>query len=134
MKSNMVKAGVSIALPLRNRNQGNIEAAVAASEEARLRREFIETIVRREVAAAYTRYEGAVRVLKTYNTDLLAASQNNLRVVRASYDLGHVRLNEVLNEQRRLVDVQMSYTGALKEYYAARAELESALGAPLEGK
>lgn len=134
MKSNMLKAGVTITLPVRNRNQGNIEAAVAASEEARLRREFTETMVRREVAAAYRRYEGAMRVLKTYNTDLLAASQSNLRVVRASYDLGHVRLTEVLAEQRRQVEVQTGYTGALKEYYAARAELESALGAPLEGK
>lgn len=134
MKSNMLKAGVTITLPVRNRNQGNIEAAVAASDEARLRREFNETVVRREVAAAYTRYEGAMRVLKTYDTNLLAASQNNLRVVRASYDLGHVRLTEVLAEQRRQVEVQMGYIGALKEYYTARAELESALGAPLEGK
>ena len=134
MKSNMLKAGVTITLPVRNRNQGNIEAAVAASEEARLRREFNETVVRREVAAAYTRYEGAMRVLKTYDTNLLAASQNNLRVVRASYDLGHVRLTEVLAEQRRQVEVQLGYISALKEYYAARVELESALGAPLEGK
>ncbi|HZS07716.1 MAG TPA: TolC family protein [Blastocatellia bacterium] len=129
-RSGMVKSGVTITLPTRNKNQGNIEAAVAAAEEARLRREFVESVIRREVAAAYTRYEGAARVLKTYNTDLLAASQNNLRIVRGSYELGHVRLTEVLNEQRRLVDVQMSYTGALKEYYAARAELENVLGAP----
>ena len=134
MKSNMVKAGVTITLPVRNRNQGNIEAAVAASEEARLRREFAETVVRREVAAAFVRYEGAMRVLKTYDTNLLATSQNNLRVVRASYDLGHVRLTEVLAEQRRQVEVQMGYIDALKEYYAARVELESAIGAPLEGK
>ena len=134
MKDNMLKAGIAITLPLRNRNQGNIEAAIAAADEARLRREFVETVVRREVAAAYARYEGATRVLKTYDTDLLSASQNNLRVVRSSYDLGHVRLTEVLAEQRRLVDVQIGYTGALKEYYAARAELESASGAPLEEK
>lgn len=134
MRSSMIKGGVNIILPTRNKNEGNIAAAVALGEEARLRREFIESVIRREVAAAYTRYEGAVKVLKTYNTDLLATSQNNLRVVRGSYDLGYVRLTEVLNEQRRLVDVQMSYTGALKEYYTSRAELESVLGASLSEK
>jgi cobalt-zinc-cadmium efflux system outer membrane protein len=133
-RDHMVKAGVSIMLPVRNRNQGSIEAAIAASEEARLRREFLETVVRREVAAAYARYEGAARVLKTYDTDLLAASQHNLRVVRGSYNLGHARLTEVLSEQQRLVNVQLSYIGALKEYFLARAQLETALGTPLEAK
>jgi outer membrane protein, heavy metal efflux system len=131
MRNAMVRAGVTITLPVRNRNQGNIEAAVAASEEARLRREFVETIIRREVAAAYARWEGATRMLKTYNTELLAASQNNLRVVRASFDLGHLRLTDVLAEQKRLVEVQLSYTAALKEYYAARVALETVTGAKL---
>ncbi|HWQ35903.1 MAG TPA: TolC family protein [Blastocatellia bacterium] len=131
MRNGMIRGGVTIMLPTRNKNQGNIEAAVAMAEEARLRREFLESVIRREVAAAYARYEGAAKVLKTYNTDLLAASQNNLRVVRGSYDLGYVRVTDVLNEQRRLVDVQMSYTSALKEYYQSRAELENVLGTPL---
>jgi hypothetical protein len=30
--------------------------------------------------------------------------------------------------------VQMNYTGALREYYSSRAELENALGASLGGK
>jgi cobalt-zinc-cadmium efflux system outer membrane protein len=134
MRNSMIRGGVTIMLPTRNKNQGNIEAAVALAEETRLRREFIESVIRREVAAAWARYEGAAKVLKTYNTDLLAASQNNLRVVRGSYDLGYVRVTEVLNEQRRLVDVQMSYTGALKEYYQSRAELENVLGTTLSEK
>lgn len=129
MTNGMVRAGVSITLPTRNKNQGNIEAAVATSDEARLRREFVETMIRREVAAAYLRWEGATRVLKTYDTELLAAAQNNLRVVRSSFDLGYARITEVLAEQRRLVEIQMNYTAALKEHYVARAELETATGA-----
>ena len=132
MRSAMLKGGVTITLPTRNKNQGNIEAAVAMSEEARLRQEFIASVIRREIAAAYTRYEGAQRVLKIYNTDLLAAAQNNLRVMRASFDLGHVRLTEVLNEQRRLIEVQMAYTAALKEYFSARVELENVMGTAIE--
>ena len=128
MTNGMLRAGVTITLPTRNKNQGNIEAAVAASEEARLRREFVETMIRREVAAAYVRWEGAARVLKTYNTELLAAAQNNLRVVRASFDLGYLRITDVLAEQKRLLEVQLSYTAALKEYYSARAELETVTG------
>lgn len=131
MMNGMVRAGVTITLLTRNKNQGNIEAAVAAKDEARLRREFVETMIRREVAAAYARWQGAARVLKTYNTDLLAASQNNLRVVRASFDLGYLRTTDVLAEQRRLVELQMSYTAALKEEFLARTEVETVTGAKL---
>ena len=129
MRNNMVKAGVTITLPTRNRNQGNIETAIAMHDEAQLRREFIESAIKREIAAAYTRYEGAARVLKTFDTALLSAAQNNIRVVRSSYELGYARLNDVIAEQRRLIEVQMSYIEALKNYYLAYAELENAIGA-----
>lgn len=128
MRNNMVKTGVTITLPTRNRNQGNIETAMAIREEARLRREFIESTIKREIAAAYTRYEGAARVLKTFDTELLSASQNNIRIVRSSYELGYARLNEVIAEQRRLIEVQMSHIEALKNYYSAYVELENAMG------
>lgn len=132
MRNYVLKGGVSITLPVRNRNQGNIGAAVAARAAARLRRAFVESVVRRDVTTAFTRWEQAQQVLVTYNTELLAAAQDNLRVVRASYELGHLRLTDVLNEQRRLIEVQMGYTAALKESFTARAELESAIGGRYE--
>src|SRR5207253_3121124 len=45
-------AGVSIVLPVRNRNQGNIAAAAAEAEAAERRLQFAELAVRQEVAAA----------------------------------------------------------------------------------
>ncbi|MFN0120866.1 MAG: TolC family protein [Blastocatellia bacterium] len=126
----MIRGGLNITLPTRDKNQGNIEAAFAAGEAARLRREFIESLIRRELAATLTRYHGAASVLKTYDTELLAPSHNNLRIIRASYDLGHVRLSDVLAEQRRLVEVQLGHNAAMREFFSAHAELESIVGAP----
>lgn len=128
MTNYSVRGGVQITLPVRNKNQGGIEAAVAARETARLRREFLESVIRREVTAAFLRREGAERVLRAFDADLLAASANNLRVARASYELGHLRVADVLNEQRRLLELQMSHTEALKEYFLSYADLESAVG------
>src|SRR3989442_6031114 len=45
--------GVSLDLPVRNKNQGAIEAAIAEAEGAKRRREFLELTVRREEASAY---------------------------------------------------------------------------------
>lgn len=131
MKSSMVKGGVNIMLPVRNRNQGNIEAAAAYRQSARLRREFLESIVRREVAAAYERWTGAARVLQSFDGELIEAQQKNYRIVRASFELGHSRLTDVLAEQRRLVELRMEQTMALKEFFLARIDLAKAINGPL---
>lgn len=128
---NLFTAGVSLTLPVRNRNQGNIQAAVARREAARLRRQFIEQVVRREVNAAYNRYETARRALEIFDQRVIGQAQENLRIIRAAYNLGELRLLDVINEQRRLLDTQKTYTEVLKEYYLALVELERAIGAPI---
>src|SRR5207244_1336782 len=50
------KFGISLDLPVRNKNQGAIEAAIAESAAAKSRREFAELTVRGEVASADARY------------------------------------------------------------------------------
>lgn len=128
---NVLSAGVSITLPVRNRNRGNIQAAVARREAAHLRRQFVEQVVRREVNAAYSRYESARRALEIFSQRVLGQSEDNLRIIRAAYNLGELRLFDVINEQRRLIDTQKAYTEVLKEYYLALVELERAIGEPL---
>ncbi len=128
---NLFTAGVSITLPTRNRNQGNIQAAIARREAARLRRQFIEQVVRREVQAAYSRYETARRALEIFDQRVIGQAQDNLRIIRAAYSLGELRIFDVINEQRRLIDTQKAYTEVLKEYYLALVELERAVGAPI---
>ena len=128
MRTAMVRGGVSITLPTRNKNQGNIEAAQALREEARLRRQFVETMIRRQVAAAWERANGAHAVLATINGRLMEAAESNLNIVRRSFELGYVRMAEVLAEQRRSLEVQMSRVAALKESFAARMELDTQAG------
>jgi cobalt-zinc-cadmium efflux system outer membrane protein len=129
---NLLTAGVSITLPMRNRNQGNIQAAMARQQAAQLRRQFIEQVVRREVHAAYSRYETARRALGIFDQRVIGQAQDNLRIIRAAYSLGELRLFDVINEQRRLIDTQKAYTEVLKEYYLALVELERAIGGPIQ--
>lgn len=128
---NVLSAGVTITLPTRNRNQGNIQVAVARREAAGLRRQFIEQVVRREVRAAYSRYEAARRALEIFDQKVIGQAQDNLLVIRAAYDLGELRVLDVINEQRRLIDTQKAYTEVLEEYYLALVELERAVSAPI---
>lgn len=127
-----VTFGVSVILPLRNRNQGLIQAAVARADGARLRRKFVEQVVTQEVRSAYTRYEAAQRALKVYDQNVINRSLDNLRIIQAAFNAGELRLFDVINEQRRLTDTQRTYTEVLRESYVSIVELERAVGGPLQ--
>ncbi|MCL4402267.1 MAG: TolC family protein, partial [Acidobacteria bacterium] len=128
---NQLTAGISINLPARNRNQGNIQSAVARSTAASLRLRYLEQVIRHEVEAGHSRYATARRALKIFDEGVLGQSQENLRVLRAAYDLGELRILDVINEQRRLVETQRAYTDLLREGWLAAVDLEKAVGAPL---
>ncbi|HXG32011.1 MAG TPA: TolC family protein [Bryobacteraceae bacterium] len=128
---NTVAIGMSIAIPFRNRNQGNVQAAEARKSAASFRSRYAEQVVRQEVEAAYLRYETARGALGTFNRGVIQESLENLRVVRAAYQFGELRILDVLNEQRRFTDTQRSWIDLLREYYLALVELEKATGGSL---
>ena len=129
---NILTAGVSIVLPLRNRNQGLIQAAIARTDAAKLRRQFVEQVITQEVRSAYSRYEATQRALTVFDQSVLTRSADNVRIIQAAFNAGELRLFDVINEQRRLTDTQRAYTDVLRQYYIAVVELERAVGAPLQ--
>ena len=120
--------GLRITLPVRNKNQGLIEAALAAKEAARKRREFAELVVRNEVAAAYARLEKARTASAVYRDHVINASARNLDVLRQAYTLGQKNLLDYIAEQRRFIDVETGYTDLLKENFTALVEIERVTG------
>ncbi len=128
---NTLSAGVSLNLPVRNRNQGNIQAAIARRHAARLRRNYLEQSVRRDVKNAYNRYDAAMRAVRIFDEDVLKQARENVSILRAAYDAGELRLLDVINEQGRLIETQRAYTEVLREAYLSLADLERAVGAPV---
>jgi outer membrane protein, heavy metal efflux system len=133
----LLAVGVSIPLPLFNRNQGARAEAQTMIAQAASRRAFVEAVVRSEVAAAYARYRAAEQSLAAFEQGVLARSRENIRAIRAAYEAGAYRVTELIAEQRRLLDAEREFTEALGERYRALADLQSALGLPAsppEGK
>jgi len=120
--------GVSIGLPIFNRNQGASAEAALAVAQARKRREFAETRVRAEVASAFARLKASEAAAATFERGVLARAEENIRSVRGAYQIGAYRITELLNEQRRLSDMQREFTETLAERYKAIADLQSAMG------
>lgn len=122
--------GVTFDLPVRNRNQGAIAAAVAEKSAATQRREFAELTVQREVASAFARYQSSARAAEIYRVGVQGQANQNLDVVRQTYELGSKTLLDVIAEQRRFIETQTGYIEALVNTYQARVEIERATASP----
>lgn len=130
MTSHSLTFGVTFSLPVRNGNRGAIEAAIEEAEAARQRREFAELTVRREVTAAYARYESARRAMEIFRLGVRDAASANLETIRQTYELGAKTLLDYLAEQRRFIEIENDYVEALLEVYLARVELARAMNDP----
>ena len=127
-RDKLLSFGVSVGIPVLNRNQGAKTEAALAISQAQKRREFLEQLVRSEVASAYERYQAARLAVQTYNDGVIARSNENIRAIRAAYQIGEFRITDLLAEQRRLFDSQREFTEALTEQYRALADLHAAMG------
>lgn len=124
-----VAVGIAFDLPVRNKNQGAIEAAAAEAEAAKQRREYAELTVRREIAAAYVKYERAARAMEIYRVGVRSQADANLNVVRQTYELGAKTLLDYINEQRRFIELENDYINAQLETYSASVEIKRATAA-----
>ncbi len=125
-----LKFGISLDLPVRNKNQGAVEAAVAESAAAKSRREFAELTIRREVASAYAQYQRNTRAMEIFRVGAVEQAKNNLDVVRQTYELGSKTLIDYLGEQRRYIDLENDFIDAQLAVYNARVEIARASASP----
>ncbi|HWP45065.1 MAG TPA: hypothetical protein VNO14_17615, partial [Blastocatellia bacterium] len=54
-----------------------------------------------------------------------------IRSVRGAYEIGAFRITDLLVEQRRFIDLQREFIEALAERYRALADLQAAMGIPV---
>jgi cobalt-zinc-cadmium efflux system outer membrane protein len=120
--------GVTVSVPLRDRNQGQVAAAEAQRSGARARRDATRLTVRAEIAAARARDEHARLALAVYSGETITLAKKNLDVIGQAYELGRMTLFDVLNERKRYLETERAFTNALREAYDARQALRRAVG------
>ncbi len=125
-----LKFGVTLEIPVRNRNQGNIAAAAEMREAARNRREFGELIVRREVATAFARYESSAKAMEIFRVGVRGQASANLDVVRQTYELGSRNLIEYLIEARRYIEIENEFIDMQLAVYQSIVEMLRATNSP----
>ncbi len=122
--------GVEIDLPVRNRNQGAVEAATFEREAARRRIEFGELTIRRDVAASFAKYNRAARSLTFFQNGVRDQAKANLNVIWQTYELGSRSLLDYIAEERSFLDIENELIDAEFETYAATIEIMKAINSP----
>lgn len=126
-RSNDWAVGVSVPLPVWNRNQGNIRAAkaelgVAVQEVGRVENELAE-----RVATALRAYSAAITLADQYRTDILPKAEETYKLSLDAFKGGQFEYLRVIQSQRAVAEARLEYNRALGEAWRAAADLSALL-------
>ncbi len=123
--------GISIPLPLFDRNQGNLQEALSRTEKARSELSATEIRLRAEVAQLIERFKLASREVQALQQDVLPAAQATYEAAAKGFEYGKFGALDVLDAQRTFLQTKSHYLRALHDTYRAYSELERLVG-PLD--
>lgn len=125
---NQAIIGMSVPLPLFDRNQGNLHEAVSRTDKAR--DELIATEVRvgAELAQAHGRLSAARQEAVLLQREILPGAQSAYDAATKGFEFGKFSFLEVLDAQRSLFQARSQYLRALSEAHHASADLERIAG------
>lgn len=126
-----VLVGVSISIPLWNRNRGGRSLAKAQLRRATVQQRYMRLEIERGVRLAYRRYRSANSAVQSLVKDGIGNLTKNLDLSREAFNRGKLSMIQLNLLRRRFVDARLAYLGALKERVAARFALEQAIGGGL---
>lgn len=120
--------GVSIPIPLFDRNQGNLLEALRRADKARDELSATELRLSNELTQAFERLSVARSELESLKRDILPGAQSAYDAVLKGFELGKFSFLEVLDAQRTLFQAKSQGLRALVDVHRAAAEIERILG------
>lgn len=130
-ENNTVLFGISIPLPVYDRNQGGIARAIAEEKAAGAELALERTRVLAEVESSWHAWQSARAQAASFERDLLRQAEESRAIALAAYQEGAIGLVEYLEAQRTLVDLRQQYARSLFDAHAALLLLERAAGRDL---
>lgn len=120
--------GLSIPLPLFDRNEGNILEALKREDKARLELASTRMQLESEALQARERLSSARAEAQSLAADVVPGAQSAYDAATKGFELGKFSFLEALDAQRTLLQARSQYLKALAEAHRASAELHRILG------
>ncbi|MNG74393.1 Cobalt-zinc-cadmium resistance protein CzcC precursor [compost metagenome] len=120
--------GLSMPLPLFDRNQGNILSAARRADQARDLRNAVELRLRSETQTAVNQWATAMQEVESYDKTILPSAQQAVDTATRGFEMGKFGFIEVLDAQRTLIAARGLYLDSLAAATNARAQVERVYG------
>ncbi len=120
--------GVSMPIPLFNRNQGNVLAASRRADQARDLRNATELRLRTETRQALDLWSTANSEVRAFNQVILPAAQSAVDSATRGFEMGKFNFLDVLDAQRTLIAARTQYLAALAQATDAWVRIERIYG------
>lgn len=125
---NQAVVGVSIPLPLFDRNQGNLLEALKREDKAREELKSAQLQVSADAFRARERLESARAEAASLAAHVLPGAQGAYEAAVKGFELGKFSFLEALDAQRTLLQARVQALRAMADAHRARAELDRILG------
>jgi len=116
--------GLSIPIPVLDANRGNIEKARNEVSHAEYQGRDAELSLRGDLLQAEQQLENAELRVKTLQNSILPAARKAFALAQEGYERGRFSHLEVLDAQRSLSDAREQEITALKDFHAAKAQID----------
>lgn len=120
--------GVSMPIPLFNRNQGNVLAATRRADQARDLRNATELRLRTETRQALDLWQSANTEVRAFNQQILPAAQSAVDSATRGFEMGKFSFLDVLDAQRTLIAARTQYLNATAQATDAWVRIERIYG------
>jgi len=125
---NQTVLGVSIPIPVFDRNQGNLLEALHRTDKARDELSAAGIRLSNELAQAHESLNAARQEVELLQRDILPGAQSVYDAATKGFELGKFSFLEVLDAQRTSFQSQSQYLRALAKAHRSAAEIERILG------
>lgn len=120
--------GVSVPLPLFNRNGGAVLESLRRVDKARDELDAERVRLHAALAQAHAHLAAASEEAALIRNEVVPGAEQALQAASRGYELGKFGLTEVLDAQRMLVQSRHQYLKAVLEGYRALADIEHIVG------
>lgn len=120
-------AEVAVQIPIFNRNQGNIAAAAAEVDRARLEQQRVALTLRERASTVVDEYANAKLMAREYREEMLPRTKKAYTLMLEKYGLMLAAYSRVVETQRKLYTLQAEYITSLESLWTTGIALEGFL-------
>lgn len=120
--------GISIPIPVFDRNQGNVQEALSRTDKARDQLFATEIQLSNELAFAYERLRALHQEIAALKQDILPGAESAYAASAKGFELGKFDFLDVLDAQRTLFQAKSQYLRALAEAHRSSTEIRRIVG------